>query len=191
MFSRKAQAMVAFGVGVLWLATIHAQQPPPSGASGKTLSAQDRADIEQLRAHYARALSACAAKEYAELFVPDGVFISDDFRSAKHRELYGKSATLVGRDKLMELVQTEEFCLHPEGRAARARTGSGNASRPPVSAEIEATADGAKGTVPLAAGGRYEDVYVKTSDGWRFKSRTVFMPPLSDAARASQPAPSR
>ena len=59
-----------------------------------------------------------------------------------------------------------------------------------MSANIEATADGAKGTVPLAGGGRYEDVYVKTSDGWRFKSRSVFMPPVKDAPRA-QPAAGR
>jgi hypothetical protein len=189
MFSRKAQAaMVAFGVGFLLSTAAHAQQPP---ASGKALSAQDRAEIEQLLAHYARALSSCAAKEYAELFTPDGVFISDDFRSAKHRELYGKSATLVGRDKLVELVETEEFCMHPEGAAARARTSGGNANRPPVSVNIEATADGAKGTVPLASGGRYEDVYVKTADGWRFKSRSVFMPPVSGAPRAQPAAPSR
>jgi hypothetical protein len=187
MFSRKGRLMVALAVGFLWLAATDAQQP---AASGKVLSAQDRAEIEQLLAHYTRALSACAAREYAELFTPDGVFVSDDFRSPKHRELYGKSAKLVGRDKLVELVETEEFCMHPEGPAARARTSGGNTNRPPVSANIEATADGAKGTVPLATGGRYEDVYVKTADGWRFKSRSVFMPPVNDASRA-QPAPVR
>jgi hypothetical protein len=110
MFSRNAHLMVAFGVGFLWLATTHAQQP---AASGKILSAQDRAEIELLLARYTRALSACAAKEYAELFTPDGMFISDDFRSPKHRELYGKTAKLVGRDKVVELVETEEFCMHP------------------------------------------------------------------------------
>jgi hypothetical protein len=35
---------------------------------------------------------------------------------------------------------------------------------------------GAKGTVQLPNKGRYEDEYVKTSDGWRFKVRKVVMP---------------
>jgi catechol 2,3-dioxygenase-like lactoylglutathione lyase family enzyme len=160
--------------------------PPPEApdarAQAAAVTAQDRAEIQQLLAHYATALQRCAAREYAELFTPDGVFISDDFRGATHRELYGKSATLVGRAKLIELVNTEEFCLHPETRAAGAGTG-GQANRPPLNAVIEPTEDGAKGTVALGKDGRYEDLYVKTGDGWRFKSRRVFMPPAADSQR--------
>jgi SnoaL-like domain len=187
MFSRNAHLMVAFGVGFLWLATTHAQQP---AASGKILSAQDRAEIELLLARYTRALSACAAKEYAELFTPDGMFISDDFRSPKHRELYGKTPSSWDATRWWSWWRPKSSACIPDGTAARARTAGSNANRPPVSANIEATADGAKGTVPLAGGGRYEDVYVKTSDGWRFKSRSVFMPPVKDAPRA-QPAAGR
>ena len=173
---RWAGVFAGLSLGCMSLAAPHAQQP----VAGAALAPQDRADIEQLLAHYARALSSCSAKEYSELFTPDGVFISDDFRSARHRELYGKSATLVGRDKLVELVQTEEFCLHPDGRAARA---GGGRNPLPVNAEIVATIGGAKGTIPLGSGGgHYEDVYVKTPDGWRFKSRSVFMPPAKPAA---------
>jgi hypothetical protein len=164
---------MAVGIGLLSMAPARAQQL-------RQLTPQDKTEIQELLTHYARALSSCAAQEYAGLFTPDGVFISDDFRSAKHRELYGKSATLKGHDKLVELVQTEEFCLHPEGRSARA----GGQNRAPASAEIVATIDGAKGTVPLGSGGRYEDEYVKTGEGWRFKSRRVFMPPAQDSARS-------
>ncbi len=146
----------------------------------KALSDRDRADIRELVAHYQRALSSCASRDYAELFTPDGTFASDDFRGAKHRELYGKSATLVGRQKLMQLVETEEFCLDPALRAARASRAASTRAEPAVT--IEATADGARGVIPLAGGGRYEDEYVKTVDGWRFKSRRVFMPPPSGNA---------
>jgi hypothetical protein len=169
----RALTGIAVGIGLSWLTVAHAQG---TGSQRAALTAQDRAEILRLLVNYTRALSSCAAKEYAGLFTPDGVFSSDDFRGGKHRELYGKSARLVGREKLTELVETEEFCLNPETRAARARTG-GNASPPPADAVIEPTAEGARGTVPFATGGRYEDVYVKTSDGWRFKSRSVFMPP--------------
>ena len=127
--------------------------------------------------------------EYADLFTPDGVFISNDFRGSKHRELYGQSATLVGRAKLIELVETEEFCLNPETRAARAKT-SASANPPPANVVIEPTPEGAKGTVPFGNGGRYGDLYVKTPDGWRFKSRSVVMPPATEPQR-TPPTPSR
>ena len=161
---------------VSWTAG-HAQSAAKSGRAA--LSADDRAGIEALVAHYARALATCSSREYSELFTPDGVFMSDDFRGGKHRELYGKSAKLVGRAKLAELVETEEFCLDPKTRAARVASGGGNAARPPANLMLDATAEGAKGTIPLGSGGRYEDLYVKTQEGWRFASRSVFMPPAA------------
>ena len=61
--------------------------------------------------------------------------------------------------------------------------------RPPANVAVEATAEGAKGTIPIGNGGRYEDVYVKTQEGRRFKSRSVFMPPVADTPpSASAPA---
>jgi hypothetical protein len=160
--------------GIILLAAVHAQQSKVPG----TLTEQDRVEIQQLVARYARALSTCAAKDYADLFTPDGVFVSDDFRGAKHRELYGKSGRLVGRAKLMELVQTEDFCLTPEANAPGGGE-RGRTARPAPTVVIEPSPEGARGTASLGNGGHYEDVYVKTSEGWRFKSRTVFMPPLS------------
>ena len=180
MLKRNAIAAVTLSVGLSWFTA-----PPLLGKPGAALTERDRAEIRQLLVRYAQALSTCASKDYADLFTRDGVFISDDFRGGKHRELYGKSARLVGREKLIELVETEEFCLNPVTRAERARAASGNANRPPPDVVIEATAEGAKGTLPLGRGGRYEDIYVKTAAGWRFKSRSVFMPPAADP----QPAP--
>ena len=183
----KWKATAAITLGLSWFAAAHVQG---QGRQGTALTDRDRAEIQQLLVRYARALSTCASKEYADLFTPDGVFITDDFRGPKHRALYGKSAKLVGREKLIELVETEEFCMNAESRAERARTAGGNATRPPPNIVIEATAEGAKGTLPLGRGGRYEDVYVKTAAGWRFKSRSVFMPPAADSETA-RPAESR
>ena len=137
---------------------------------GPTLTAQDRAEIQQLVARYQTALTTCASQEYASLFVPDGVFISDDFRGKRHRELYGPNGgTLVGRAKLAELVDTEDFCIDKSQRRA-----SSAGTAPAV--VIVPAPGGAKGTVQLPNKGRYEDEYVKTSDGWRFKVRKVVMP---------------
>jgi hypothetical protein len=114
-----------------------------------------------------------AEQEYADLFTPDGVFTTDEFRGEKHRELYGTKGRVVGRAKLMELVHTEDFCLRPDpNQSAR-----GRANRQVTAVAIEPSAEGATGTAPLGNGGRYEDVYVKTAAVWRFRSRTVFMPP--------------
>ena len=144
-------------------ALITARQDP-------TLTAQDRAEIQELVARYQTALTTCASQEYASLFVPDGVFISDDFRGKRHRELYGPNGgTLVGRAKLAELVDTEDFCIDKSQRRA-----SSAATAPAV--VIVPAPGGAKGTVQLPDKGRYEDEYVKTSDGWRFKVRKVVMP---------------
>ena len=148
------------------------------------LTARDRAEIQQLVSRYAVALSSCAAKEYSELFTPDGVFATDDFRGPRHRQLYGKSATLTGRAQLVELVRTEEHCLAAESTAGTSPAAT-RTQRPGPGVVITPTPEGATGKATLGSGGRYEDVYVKTPEGWRFKSRTVFMPPLP----TSEPGP--
>ena len=67
-------------------------------SAGSTLTAQDRAEIQELVARYQSALTTCASQECASLFVPDGVFISDDFRGKRHREMHGPNGgKLVGR----------------------------------------------------------------------------------------------
>ena len=152
ILTEKALAIM-FALGLSCGTTAQAQKAAAGG--GATLTAEDRAGIQELVAHYARALATCSSKEYAELFTPDGVFFSDDFRGKTHRELYGKSARLVGRTKIAELVETEEFCKDPAIRAERVKSGGGNAARPPAAPVLEATAEGAKGTIPIGKGGRY------------------------------------
>jgi len=148
-------------------------------AAPQALTDKDRAEIQDLVAKYAKALSSCASQEYASLFVPDGTFISDDFRGPRHRAMYGPNGgTLVGRAKLAELVETEEFCL--DKSKARAQS-----SAPPPAVAIVPTAQGASGTINLANNARYEDEYVKTAEGWRFKTRRVVMPPRPPAQPSS------
>ena len=176
----RTQALVAAILSAWTVAVAHTQQ---AGTQPPILTAQDRVEIQQLVARYARALGSCAANEYADLFTSDGVFVSDDFRGAKHRELYGASGKIEGRAKLVELVQTEEHCMNA---VPTVRSGNPTVSRPAPVVIIDPSSDGATGRASLgAAGGHYEDVYVKTADGWRFKRRTVFMPPKA----GSKPAP--
>ena len=147
--------------------------------STTTLTDKDRAEIQDLVSKYQVALNTCASKDYAALFTPDGVFASDDFRGKKHREMYGPNGgKLVGRAKIAELVETEEFCIDKSQL-------KGRPSRPAPAVAITQNTAGVTGTIPLGNGGSYNDVYVKTSEGWRFKSRTVTMPPLAGAPATS------
>ena len=135
-------------------AVAHAQTP-------QTLTPEDRIAIQGLVAGYARALSACAAEEYADLFAPGTGYFASGIRGH-----------IVGREKLIALVHSERQCTAAQGAAAAARPGGGNG---PV-VNIEITPVGVRGIADLGGAGQYQDEYVKTSRGWRFAGRTVLTP---------------
>jgi hypothetical protein len=124
------------------------------------LTAEDATAIQALVTGYARALSACRAEEYADLFAPGTGYFASGFRGQ-----------VVGRERLIALVQSERQCAAPAAAAPGARPA---AAGPTVALEI--TADGVRGTADLGAAGQYQDEYGKTPNGWRFRSRTVLTP---------------
>ena len=124
-----------------------------------SLTPQDRADIQDLTARYARALGACAAEEYADLFAPDTGYFASNIRGE-----------VVGRDRLMALVRSERHCTTPPPAANAAAPA---APRPVPTVAIEMSSTGPIGRADLGGAGQYDDEYVKTAKGWRFKSRTV------------------
>jgi hypothetical protein len=154
-FIAGAGVTMVVAVGVATLMTVQAQQRTA------TLTALDYAEIQQLVSRYSFAIDTGADNgyAYADLFAPDGSF--------------GKTT---GRDQL----------------AATARPGGGHYPRGPEfvfhytsNHVIEATPEGAKGKVYVVEvdaqergkaliedGGHYEDTYVKTPQGWRFKTRS-------------------
>jgi hypothetical protein len=139
----------------------------------KELSEKDRAEIRQLSDNYVTYLDGCKATEYANLFAADGSFIS------------GPRGTMTGHEKLESLVTSERFCQP----GATARSAMSHAFSKIM---IEPTADGASGKVylpgrePNTSGGHYEDTYVKTAAGWRFKTRT-YLSPKEETAATSAP----
>jgi len=141
--------------------------PPPMA-----LTALDYFEIQQLIAKYARAIDTCSNNgyDYADLFVADGYFAPI---------VNGQSgAKFQGRDTLAEI----------SGGGARGCKNVPWIEQGVVHIYtnhiITATADGATGTVDMLMiglggdpnkieyDGYYQDVYVKTPQGWRFKSRT-------------------
>jgi len=137
--------------------------PFPRAAFSQTpaLTPEDRTAIQALVTGYARALAACNAEEYADLFAPDTGYFASGIRGQ-----------VVGRERLIALVQSERQCTAPAAAAPNARPGGGTG--PTVTLEVSAT--GVRGVADLGAAGQYQDEYVKTPKGWRFKSRTVLIP---------------
>jgi len=145
----------------------------PKGGKAMPLTARDYIEIQQLTARYSHALDTAADNgyAYADLFVPDAIAFDK----------------YVGREQIAEVPR-----WNPHGPKYVRHYA--------MPALIEATADGAIGkqyvvVVDIGPGGKgssvylgaqYQDVYVKTAQGWRFKSRTEF-----DSKKALAPQTAR
>ena len=125
-----------------------------------TLTEQDRAEIQALSVTYRRALFGCEADVYADLFATPGGYFGSSARGEVRERL-----------ALMEMVLSYDRChTTPRPAAPEARTTTPTLP-PPV---IEPAPEGAKARIINSrGGGYYDDVYVKTPKGWRFKSRNV------------------
>src|SRR5688572_30026507 len=157
-----------------------AQQPGTARPKAAALTAQDYIDIQQLLHRYAFALDTCSNNgyDYADLFTPDGVF---------YWGVGGRKS--VGREQLAEAAGG--------GKGGCKKLQTATAANPiqshmTVNAVIEASPEGAIGknylVYPGVQGihgdgthtghvGGYQDVYVKTAQGWRFKKRIHIFPP--------------
>ena len=151
------------------------------------LTALDYIEIQQLVSKYARAIDTCSNNgyDYADLYTPDGIFMP----MVNGRSIPG----IQGREKLAEV----------------SGGGSKGCKNVPwieqgvhhiyVNHIITSTPEGATGTVDMMMiglfgdpnkienDGYYEDIYVKTAQGWRFKQRTHHA--VLDEGRRVTPAP--
>lgn len=150
MFKNSVQWRAA-AAALLVALPLAAQQPA-------SLATEDAAAIQALVADYARALAECRAEDFADLFVPETGYFASGFRGH-----------MVGRERLVALVESERHCRAPAGATGTQRPG-GNA--PTVALEVTAT--GARGTANLGTA-EYQDEYTRTADGWHFASRTVII----------------
>ena len=175
------KTLTAAGLGLVVL--LAGMQLPMLGQQrAPVLTALDQIEIQQLvaQANYALHTGQDEGNMYARLFTADGTFDK-----------------AVGREQL----------------AALARGGHKGTGSLVTNVIVEPSAEGATGKhyevainfvegaqpVALGATGRYEDLFVKTSEGWRFKKRTFITSiPTSEASKAivratppepGQPAP--
>jgi SnoaL-like protein len=156
------------GVAILSLAVLPAQQTR-SSEGGPRLSDRDRIEIQQLVRKYAWALDGGDnyGYAYADLFTPDGIFVG------MNQGPNGRSYQ--GRDELAALarpgVHGPTLQRHFIMNHVITPTADGAVGR----AYVVMLDVGVVGT-PNAVnhGGHYDDVYEKTSVGWRFKKRTYW-----------------
>jgi hypothetical protein len=173
---------------MLLAASVAVAQQPASAPPPSTLTALDYFEIGQLVAKYARAIDTCSNNgyDYADLFTADGFFAPSQDGKVGNR--------FQGRERLAEA----------SGGGPRGCKNVGwitqGVKHLYVNHIITPTAEGASGTVDMLMiglggdpyrirhDGYYEDTYVKTAQGWRFKSRIhhVAMTPPADAAPARQ-----
>jgi hypothetical protein len=177
-------------VGVLALLTVPAIAYVWGAQSAGRLTTQDYIDIEQLTAGYPYKIDNCtnSGYDYADQYTDDAVFgVSSAWGSAGKVWYRGR----------------EELAQAGGGGKGGCRPRPANPNRPQThhivtSLVITPTATGAKGRSTLMAltgafgaappkmewQGGYEDTYVKTSAGWRFKSRFHVWPghPWPDTA---------
>jgi hypothetical protein len=146
-----------------------------AAAQSGALTALDYQEITQLINRYAYGIDTCAnlGYDYANLFTADGVFVD---RNSDAGFAAGGRVLAQGRDALATLVGGGS-------RGCQTKLVWTDWSHLMLNHEITPTADGAAGRVYLvqlgmngpgsvARHGGYEDVYVRTADGWRIKSRT-------------------
>jgi hypothetical protein len=150
-------ALLGFVSGAGW---ISAQD------QGGGLTAQDYAEIEQLYARYNQGVDFRDAEMWLSVFAEDGIF---QFRDEKY----------VGQAELRE-YRSRTFARTAGGPDIRHWNGS---------IVITPTPDGAEGraywimldvsdAVPIEVGsGHYDDVFVKTRNGWRIQVRTGYSDP--------------
>ena len=135
------------------------------------LTALDYIEIEQLVAKYSRAIDTCSNNgyDYADLFTPDGVFAAT---------INGKPGPrFEGRERLAEASGGGRLGCKNVGWIQQ------GVRHIYPNHVITPTPNGAVGVVDMLMiglggdpnkieyDGYYDDVYVKTTAGWRFKSR--------------------
>jgi hypothetical protein len=182
-----AKSETAATTGAAATQTAADQAAGTRASAGPHLSTQDYIDIQQLAARYSFHIDECsnAGYDYADLYTPDGEFaVSDRWGGGGKRTF-----VTTGREALAHVAGGRDGqCVDPKSSPAY------GISHLIVNHVITPTAAGAIGkSYLLAIGvggdptrierqGGYEDVYVKTPDGWRFKTRTHVWPNMAESA---------
>jgi len=150
-------------------ATASAVSAQSNPVKTRALTAMDRIEIQQLIARYGYALDSGANNgyAYADLFTADGVFVGmnqgDRGRSYRGREALAALARGGKRGPNYVSHFITNVIIEPSADGA-------------VGHQYAVILDIGEGKQPsgISHGGHYDDVYAKTPQGWRFKSRVFY-----------------
>jgi hypothetical protein len=169
-----ATVVLSATVGAATTALI-TSMPRVDAATAPRLSPADYQEIAQLTNKYAYGIDTCGNNgyDYADVFTPDGEFI-DKNSDAGFKA--GGRVLAKGRDALATLIGGG-------ARGCKTKQVWTDWSHIMTNLVLTPSADGAtgrlyllqmdiKGPGTIERHGGYEDVYVRTKDGWRIKSRT-------------------
>ena len=173
---RSVATLFALACAPLAVAQELVPKAPPNAIE---FTAQDYAEIEQLAVRYAWLLDSCVngGYDYADLYVPDGQFsVAEEFGTTSNAQ---RKFVTQGREALAKAAGGDGNggCVDPKTMLGYGLT------HIVTNHMIVPTKDGAVGKHRLLTmgvcgyphlmelQGGYEDVYVKTADGWKFKSR--------------------
>jgi len=173
-------SLLALFVSIASPASMLAQGRSASPPAVTVLTPLDYIEIRQLVARYAYAVDSGAdeGRVYASLFAADGAFADRSGRETTGREALAALArrNTRGLQSAFHFIVNHVIEPSPEGARGKeyllqVRIGEGE--RPN----------------DVFGGGRYDDIYVKTAEGWRFKRRQFIpsegsaRPPAASAAR--------
>jgi actinorhodin biosynthesis protein ActVIA len=149
--------LIATLVGIPTAWALHAQTP-----RAPALTAADYLEIQQLAARYPYAVDMHGGdgSAYAALFTQDGTFGTQAKGRAQLADLAAKTnSDRSGPAHTRHFVTNVVITPSPEGATGRSYL-----------VAIDVGENGKPSTI--AHGGHYDDVYVKSPEGWRIKSRT-------------------
>jgi hypothetical protein len=186
MQTYRARVVCGLFAGLLTVGSIHAQQPARKVAKGTSLTAMDYIEIRQLVARYSYALDTAEdnGQAFARLFTPDGIFTT---RAGGPGEIKGRQqlAAFARGDSKADGTSQGPLWVHtfvtnhiiqptPQGATGRVYV-----------VGIDIAEAGNPGVIH--SGGRFEDVYVKSAEGWRIKQRSYVPIALGPRDDATQP----
>jgi SnoaL-like protein len=168
------RAVLAVALGAALATTGAAQTASQASKTGSPLTALDYLEIRELVARYAYAVDTGAENGavYASLFAPDGAFLDRTGRATTGAENLAALArrNTRGRQSAFHFMMNHVIEPTPQGATGREyllQLRMGESGRPNE----------------IFGGGHYEDEYVKTPAGWRFKKRQFFPSERPESAR--------
>ncbi len=159
----KRLALIAVSVlgvfgGILWVAA------PGSTAAAPALTGQDYGEIMRLYGLYNQGSDFRDAEMFVSAFSDDAVF-----NTGPGQEVVGREALLAQRAERYQGQTGDNGRRHHNSSWVITPTADGGATGRAYWVVLDVSGPQPK----HAVSGYYDDVFVKTSDGWRIKSRTL------------------